>query len=58
MQAVEQEYVSYDQAAHFCGVSRWTIHRAVKAGQLTASGSGRLTRFAATELRRWMRERD
>lgn len=54
---VQKQYLSYDEAAHFCSVSRWTISRARKSGELEASGSGRLTRFSTAELERWMSER-
>jgi excisionase family DNA binding protein len=56
-QTVEKAYLSYDEAAHYCGVSRWTLHRAVKSGELEASGSGRLTRFHIDTLEKWMRQR-
>lgn len=55
---VEREYVGYGEAEVITGLNRVTIWRAVKAGELKASGSGRGVRFSRDELRRWMDSRD
>ena len=55
---VEREYVGYGDAEKITGLNRVTIWRAVKAGELKASGSGRGIRFSTAELRRWMESRD
>ncbi len=55
---VEREYVGYGDAEIITGLNRVTIWRAVKAGELKASGSGRGVRFSRDELRRWMDSRD
>lgn len=60
MQAVEtvgKIYLTYAEAERLTGLSRWTIHRAVKGGELEASGSGRLTRFHIDTLDKWMKVR-
>jgi excisionase family DNA binding protein len=54
---VEREYVGYGEAEIITGLNRVTIWRAVKAGELKASGSGRGVRFSRGELRRWMESR-
>jgi excisionase family DNA binding protein len=55
---VEREYVGYGEAEIITGLNRVKIWRAVKAGELKASGSGRGVRFSRAELRRWMDSRD
>ena len=55
---VERTYLSYEEAEIFTGLHRVTIWRAVRAGELKASGSGRGVRFSRDELRRWMESRD
>jgi len=56
--AVEREYVGYGEAEIITGLNRVTIWRAMKAGELRASGNGRGIRFSTVELRRWMASRD
>jgi excisionase family DNA binding protein len=53
----ESPYFDYTQAAAYCNVDRTTLWRAVKAGDLRASGPGRAVRFHRDELDRWMRSR-
>ncbi len=55
---IERTYLSYEEAEIFTGLHRVTIWRAVRAGELKASGSGRGVRFSRDELRRWMESRD
>ena len=60
MEATVQEspYFDYTQAAAYCNVDRSTLWRAVKAGDLRASGPGRAVRFHRDELDRWMDSRN
>jgi len=51
---VESPYFDYTRAAAYCNIDRTTIWRAVKAGDLRASGPGRAVRFHREELDRWM----
>jgi excisionase family DNA binding protein len=53
----ESPYFDYTRAATYCNVDRTTLWRAVKAGDLQASGPGRAVRFHRDELDRWMRSR-
>jgi excisionase family DNA binding protein len=55
---IESPYLDYRGAAAYCGVERTTIWRAVKAGNLLASGPGRAVRFHRAELDRWMNARN
>jgi len=55
---VESPYLDYGQAAAYCNVARTTIWRAVKTGDLRASGPGRAVRFRRDELDRWMNSRN
>jgi excisionase family DNA binding protein len=52
--ATESPYFDYEQAAAYCNVDRTTLWRAVKTGDLRASGPGRAVRFHRDELDRWM----
>lgn len=52
---VEPRYFDYTQSGRYCGVSRWTILRAAKAGHLTRYGSSTRPRFVREELDEWMR---
>lgn len=54
----ESPYLDYSRAAVYCAVDRTTLWRAVKAGQLRASGPGRAVRFHRDELDRWMGSRN
>jgi excisionase family DNA binding protein len=54
----ESPYFDYNQAATFCNLDRTTLWRAVKAGDLRASGPGRAVRFHRDELDRWMDSRN
>jgi excisionase family DNA binding protein len=54
----ESPYLSYVQSAAHCNVERTTIYRAMKAGQLKASGPGSAVRFHRDELDRWMDSRN
>lgn len=56
--ATESPYLTTDEAARYCRVHRVTIWRAVKAGQLRASGPGMAVRFHRDELDRWMNSRN
>jgi excisionase family DNA binding protein len=53
--ATGSAYLTYRQACEHCNVERTTIYRAVKAGQLKASGPGRAVRFHRDDLDAWMR---
>jgi excisionase family DNA binding protein len=52
--SAESPYLNYVQSAAYCNVERTTIYRAMKAGQLKASGPGTAIRFHRDELDRWM----
>jgi excisionase family DNA binding protein len=54
---VEPAYLNYAEAERFTGLHRVTIWRAVRQGELKASGGGRGVRFSRDELRRWMESR-
>jgi excisionase family DNA binding protein len=54
----ESPYFDYTRAAAYCNVDRTTLWRAVKAGDLQASGPGRAVRFHREELDRWMQSRN
>jgi excisionase family DNA binding protein len=55
----ERPYLDYTLAAAYCGgLDRTTLWRAVKAGDLRASGPGRAVRFHRDELDRWMDSRN
>lgn len=56
--ATESPYLDYTQAAAYCNVDRTTLWRAVRAGDLRASGPGRAVRFHRDELDRWMDSRN
>lgn len=47
---VERTYLNYEEAEIFTGLHRVTIWRAMRAGELKASGSGRGVRFSRDEL--------
>lgn len=51
----ERTWLSYAEAERYTGVHRTTIWRAVKAGELKASGPGRAVRFHRDDLDEWMR---
>ncbi len=51
----EPVWMTYEQAAQYCGVDRTTLWRAVKRGELRAGGVGRAVRFERGELDRLMR---
>jgi excisionase family DNA binding protein len=51
-------WMSYEQAADYCGVDRVTIWRSVRAGRLPAGGVGRAVRFHRDDLDAWMRGND
>lgn len=51
-------YLTYPEAEQLTGLHRVSIWRAVRSGQLKASGSGRGVRFSRDELIRWMESRD
>jgi excisionase family DNA binding protein len=56
--AVDSPYLTYEEAARYCRLERTTIYRAMKAGQLKASGPGMAIRFHRDELDRWMNSRN
>jgi excisionase family DNA binding protein len=59
METAEQSpYLNYAQAAAYVNVNRVTIWRAVKAGDLRASGPGKAIRFRRDELDSWMNSRN
>jgi excisionase family DNA binding protein len=51
---VERSYLTYEEAAHYTGVSPVTLWRAVRDGRLEAAGPGRAVRFHRDELDRFM----
>lgn len=48
-------WMSYPDAADYCGVDRVTLWRAVKRGDLRAGGVGRAVRFHKDDLDAFMR---
>ena len=54
---VDSPYLTYEEAAKYCGLERTTIYRAMKAGRLKACGPGMAVRFHRDELDRWMNSR-
>ena len=54
---VDRVYLSYEEAEILTGLHRVSFWRAVRAGELKASGSGRGVRFSRDELIRWMDSR-
>ncbi len=53
----EKLYLTYREAEQLTGLHETTIWRALKTGELKASGRGRGIRFARAELIRWMESR-
>jgi excisionase family DNA binding protein len=51
---VERIYLTYEEAARYTNLSPVTLWRAVRAGNLKASGPGRAVRFHRDELDRFM----
>ncbi len=56
-QAVERKYVSARLAEQYTGLSRWTLARAHKRGELPASRIGTAVRFSVEDLDTFMRAR-
>jgi len=56
-QAIERRYLSYRQAEQFTGLSRWTLMRAHKRGELPVSRVGSAVRFSVEDLAEFMRSR-
>lgn len=55
--AVERVWLNYPEAKERTGLSSTTLWRALRAGELRASGSGRGIRFHRDELDRFMESR-
>jgi excisionase family DNA binding protein len=56
--ATESPYLDYRRASAYCGVSATTLWRAMKRGDLRASGpTNSLVRFHRDDLDAWMRGR-
>lgn len=55
---VEKVWFNYPEAEERTGLSSTTLWRALRAGELRASGSGRGIRFHRDELDRWMNSRN
>jgi excisionase family DNA binding protein len=56
--ATESPYLDYRRASEYCGVSVTTLWRAMKRGNLRASGPGSAVRFHRDDLDTWMRDRN
>ncbi len=54
----DSPYLTYNESSAYCKVHRTTLFRAMKAGQLKASGPGSAIRFRRDELDRWMESRN
>jgi len=54
----DSPYLTYQEAAAYCRCDRTTLWRAVRAGDLRASGPGRAVRFHRDELDAWMDSRN
>ncbi len=52
---IEPRYLTYRQSEAYCSVSRWTLYRAMRSGDLRAHRAGTAIRFDRRELDRWMR---
>jgi excisionase family DNA binding protein len=55
--ATESPYLDYRRASEYCGVSETTLWRAMKRGDLRASGPRSVVRFHQDDLDTWMRGR-
>ena len=56
-QAIERKYLSYRQAEQYTSLSRWTLMRAHKRGELPVSRVGSAVRFSVEDLNDFMRSR-
>ncbi len=56
-QMVQKEWLDYADAEHYCGLSRITLWRRVKSGDLPAYRVGRSVRFRRTDLDALFEER-
>ena len=56
-QATSERYLNYEQATRYTGLSKTTIWRAYRNGELVASEAGRGIRFDIQELDKWMETR-
>jgi excisionase family DNA binding protein len=56
--AVEKVWLSYPEAEERTGLSSTTLWRALRTGELRASGRGRGIRFHRDELDRYMTSRN
>lgn len=55
-QSAGRRYLSYDEAARYTGLSRWTLSRSHERGDLPAARVGRAVRFDTEDLDRFMAE--
>lgn len=55
IEAPARAWLTYSEAADYCGVERTTLWRAVKRGELRAGGVGRAVRFHVDDLYEFMR---
>lgn len=55
---VERKYLRYEEAEQYTGLHRVTLWRAVRNGQLKASGYGRAVRFHIKDLDEFMNSRN
>ena len=53
----EARYLDYQRAAAYVGLSRFTLHRLVKAGELRAIRVGSAVRFDVNDLNEFMTAR-
>lgn len=56
-QGVDRRYLNVRQAEQYTGLSRWTLARAHKRGELPASRIGTTIRFAVEDLDEFFRAR-
>ena len=56
-QRVQKEWLDYADAERYCGLSRVSLWRLVKSGELPAYRVGRSVRFRRTELDNFFEER-
>lgn len=58
MEAIEQkwkrEWLTYREAAELVGLSRGTLHKLIKSGEVRATKVGKAVRIHRPSLERWM----
>jgi excisionase family DNA binding protein len=55
--AARPRWASYAEAERMCGLSRWTLWRLAKAGQIRAARIGNVTRLDLDSIETFLEER-